>query len=189
VPLTRRSVHNNTFRGRVACYYVRVHSLSNKQLGFFALVIIVIGLILVFLGAWPTEQPQTSTNPTSTSGVRVPPPQPVPTASDTTAAQSPDTFQLLVSYVNSGFEPKSATIQAGETVRFTNNSTSPLWLVSVATAQDPLYPGISSCGASTFDSCGPLQPGQNWQFTFAQKGTWEVGNGFDKSKSASITVQ
>jgi plastocyanin len=174
---------------RCACYYVEVHDLSNKQLILFAIAVVVLGLLLVFFGGWPATRPQISNNPTSSSGVRVPPPQPAPTASDTTAAQSLNTFQLLVSYVNSGFEPQKAAIQAGETVRFTNNSTGPMWIVSVATAQSSLYPGTSPCGASTFDSCGPLQPGQFWQFTFAQKGTWEFANGFDKSKTGSITVQ
>lgn len=167
-----------------------MHKLSNKQLGLFAVVIIVIGLILVFLGAWPGAKPQSSTNPTSPSGVRVPPPQPAPTASDTTAARSSDTFQLVVSYVNSGFEPKSTTIQAGDTVRFTNNSTGELWVAAAAPDSGERYPGTSACGTtSELDSCAALQPGQFWEFTFSQTGTWEFLNNFDTSDTASITVQ
>ena len=183
-------MHNNIFGVRSACYYGAVHNLSNKQLGLFALVIIVIGLILVFLGAWPTVQLHTSTNPPAPVGIRVPPPQPPLTASDTIAAQSSDTFQLLVSYVNSGFEPQSARVQVGDTVRFTNNSTGELWVASVASGSGERYPGTSACGGtSELDSCGALQPGQFWEFTFTQKGTWELLNNLDKSKTASITVQ
>jgi plastocyanin len=184
----RRSVHNNIFWVCCACYYGGVHGLSNKQLVLCAIGIIVIGL-LVFFGAWPSAQPQSSSNPTSQNGVRVPPSRPSPTAADTVTAQQADTFQLLVSYVNSGFEPKSAMVQAGDTVRFANNSTGKLWVAAVAPGSGKRYPGTSACGTSELDSCGALEPGQFWEFTFTQQGTWEFVNNFDKSKPASITVQ
>jgi plastocyanin len=167
-----------------------VHSLSNKQLVLFVVVIIAVGLLLVLFHAWPSASTQTAINPTSPSGIRVPPPQPAPTTSDTVAAQNGDTFQLVISYVNSGFEPATSTVQTGDTVRFTNNSTGQLWVASAPPGSGEQYPGTSSCGGmSALDSCGAFQPGQFWEFTFTQAGTWVVVNNFDKSQTASITVQ
>jgi plastocyanin len=182
-------VHKKYFSLRAACYYGEVHSLSNKQLVLFVIVIIGIGLLLVLFRVWPSATTHTSVNPTSPSGIRVPPPQPAPSTSDTIAAQSADTFQLVISYVNSGFEPATSTVQVGDTVRFTNNSTGQLWVASAPPASGEQYPGNSLCGTSALDSCGALPPGQFWEFTFTQPGTWEVVNNFDKSETASITVQ
>jgi plastocyanin len=128
---------------------------------------------------------QSSGAPTSQTAARTPP----LTASEMVSAQSPKGFQLLFSYVNSGFEPRSATLHAGDTVRFTNNSTEALWVASVGAGGSKLYPGTSNCDGSPFDSCGALQPGQYWEFTFTQKGTWVFINNLDKSKTGSITVQ
>jgi plastocyanin len=167
-----------------------VHTLTNRQLLLLAIVVIVLGLLLFFFRAWPVAQTQPSTNPTLPNGVRIPPPQPAPSAADTVSAQSVDTFQLVVSYVNSGFEPATSTVQVGDTVRFTNNSTGQLWVASAPPGSGEQYPGTSPCGgASALDSCGAFQPGQFWEFTFTQTGTWEFVNNFDKSETAVITVQ
>jgi|GEM_PF-373344 plastocyanin len=186
----RRFVHKKYFSRRGACYYGEVHNLSNRQLILCAIGIVVVGILLVFFGALPVTERQTSNNPISPLGIRVPPPRPAPTSSDTIAAQNGDTFQLVVSYVNSGFEPKSATIQKGDTVRFTDNSTGQLWVSAAPPASGERYPGTSTCGGtSALDSCGALQPGRYWEFTFTQTGAWQFVNSFDKSKSGTITVQ
>jgi plastocyanin len=153
-------------------------------------LLVVAVLALVFVLAFLSEQflPQmrhSSDAPTSQTAARTPP----LTASEMVSAQSPKGFQLLISYVDSGFEPRSATLHAGDTVRFTNNSTEALWVASIGAGGSQVYPGTSNCGGSPFDSCGALQPGEYWEFTFRQKGTWEFINNFDKSKTGSITVQ
>ena len=164
-----------------------MHSLSNKQLGILAAVLIIIAGIALAFGAHHSFQPET-THPTPVVTRQAPPAPPL-TASEMIAAQDPKGFQLLVSYVNTGFEPQNATIKVGDTVRFTNNSTENMWVAAIGTAANPLYPGTSNCSASAFDSCGPLQPGYYWEFTFTQKGTWEFQNNLDKSNTATITVE
>jgi plastocyanin len=165
-----------------------------KQLGLLALVLVVIALVLTLFGAWPSQTSQVENATLSSgsqlgpNGVRIPPPQPPPTPADTVAAQQGENFQLLVSYVDTGFEPQTATIKAGETVRFTNNSTEELWVASDDSGA-PLYPHVQNgCGASALDSCQPLDPGQYWQFTFTQKGTWSLVNNLEKSSGGTITV-
>ena len=109
------------------------------------------------------------------------------TASDTVAALQGDSFQLLVSYTDQGFEPRTATVKAGDTVRFTNNSTGQLW---VAAGGDQLYPAVQNgCGSSALDSCQAFGPGYDWEFTFTQPGTWEIQNNLNKSDVATIVVQ
>lgn len=138
--------------------------------------------------AAPAAQPPAAKTDMTANGVRIPPPQPPPTPADTVAAQQGQSFQLLVSYVNTGFEPQSVTIKAGETVRFTNNSTEELWVAADDSA-GALYPHVQNgCGSSALDSCGPLEPGQYWQFTFTEKGTWSFTNNLDKSNGATIAV-
>ncbi len=143
-------------------------------------------LLIVSFVAWAMLRPASHPD-SSMLAADAPLPQPPATPSDYVAAQNPHGFQLLVSYTNRGFEPKSAAIKAGETVRFTNNSSSDIW---VAAGGEKLYPGgVSDCGSSPLDSCETIPPGRYWEFTFSQQGTWIIVNNLDKSKSVSIRVQ
>lgn len=126
--------------------------------------------------------------PLDESGVRIAPEKPVATASDTIEAQQNAPFHAFVSYVNSGFEPRRSMITAGQTVRFTNNSTHPLRIVSFG---DVLYPADSgTCGPSALDSCRALNPGEYWQFTFEERGTWQFRNSVDQAgEPGEVLVQ
>jgi plastocyanin len=129
-----------------------------------------------------TNQPSTS----SATSVAYVPPQLPPTAADMIDAQPTTGFQYLVSYTDSGFAPTTLQVHSGDTVRFTNNSHAKLW---VAATGDQLYPAVQNgCGSSALDSCGPLNPGEYWQFTFTKTGTWEFYNNLDTSETGTITV-
>ena len=160
-----------------------------KQVGLLVIAVVVLIFFLALLSGWSPLAMQHASTAVSQTSARIPPPAPALTASEMIAAQSPKGFQLLISYVNTGFEPKTTTVHAGDTVRFTNNSTEALWVASVGTGGSQIYPGTSTCGGSAFDSCGPLQPGQYWQLTFTKKGTWKFLNNLDKSNAGVITVQ
>jgi hypothetical protein len=64
-----------------------------------------------------------------------------------------------------------------------------LWIASLASGSRKLYPGASTCGTSELDSCGPLQPGQHWEFTFTKSGTWMFYNNLDKTQTGTIRVK
>ena len=144
-------------------------------LGFFS------GMFDRVLGTTPAAQPLLDKN-----GTRIPPPRPAPRPEDYVAAQPTHGFQLLVSYVGSGFEPSRASIKSGDTIRFTNNSREKLW---VAAAGDHLYPAMQNgCGSSALDSCRALSPGEYWEFTFDKIGTWMFQNNLDKGKTGTVEV-
>jgi plastocyanin len=162
-------------------------SLGKLIFWLVALVVVLFGLIALSAhfamqsgGNAPSAVTQAETS------TRTPPPRPDPTQSDMIAAQT-QSFQLLVSYVDTGFEPQTATIHPGDTVRFANNSSGELW---VAASGGKLYPSVQNgCGSSALDSCGPIDLGRYWQFTFTQKGTWEFVNNLDKTMSGTIEVK
>jgi plastocyanin len=113
-------------------------------------------------------------------------PQP-PTPEEIKVASQP--FALLVSYTDQGFGPPSATIQVGDTVRFINNSSSPLWIAAESSPTDPAYPGTSYCGGSALDTCTELNTGDFWEFTFTESGTWSYQNNLNKSQTGEIIVE
>ena len=155
------------------------------------LVILVVilacwGLLARYIAGPTTQKVSTSSNPAPLNAAYVPP-QPPPTPADTVTALQNDAFQFLVSYADTGFEPRTIAVKKGDTVRFTNNSTTELWIADSGSA---LYPAArNGCGSSALDSCGPLDPGRYWQFTFTQKGTWDFTNNLDKSKTGIVVVQ
>ena len=96
---------------------------------------------------------------------------------------------MLVSYTDRGFEPSNTTIKSGETIRFTNNSSHDLWIAANGTSANPIYPGTSNCGASALDTCKSLKPGDFWEFTFTQAGTWGYQNNLQKNDMATVRVK
>lgn len=113
-------------------------------------------------------------------------PRPPLTASSTIKALTKTRgFQALVSYTDAGFEPKEVTIKAGQTVRFTNNSSHPLRVASKdASVSDALY-----CQRGSFDSCTPIRPQEFWEFTFETSGAWQVTNALDPTSAATVQVR
>ncbi len=110
------------------------------------------------------------------------------TPEEATASQNPKGFQMLISYSDGGFDPRTFTIKKGDNVRFYNGSSGDLWVASDPTA-GPIYPGsITGCGSSAFDSCEALFPGEYYEFTFDLPGTWGFSNKLDAGKSGTVTV-
>lgn len=98
-------------------------------------------------------------------------------------------FQLLFSYTDRGFEPSRATVQAGDIVRFTNNSNKDLWVASIRANGNDAYPGESTCGQTLLDSCKTLKPMEFWEFPLDEVGTWTITNNLHKENQLVLTVQ
>lgn len=99
-------------------------------------------------------------------------PRPAPTPAQTTKALANTTgFQALVSYTDRGFEPRIARIKAGETVRFTNNSSGNLQLY------------ISGSTESA------LAPQEFREVAFDTKGDKAYLNSLDETKSGVVKVE
>jgi len=97
-------------------------------------------------------------------------------------------FELLISYTDSGFEPREAKIRLRESVRFTNNASHRLWVASIG-GEGKLYPGTSDCGASRFDTCRALDPLEFWEITFDARGAWAFRNNVTQEHVGVILVE
>lgn len=155
-----------------------------KQLGFLAAIIIVIAVVVAIFHAWPSSQTAGPSTPTSKL-----PPQTIPTTAQIQQLQNSPAFQYLVSYTDKGFEPQQLTVKKGQTVRFADNSSRQLWVASIGSGGHEIYPGNSSCGGSTFDSCAAFSQGNYWEFTFTETGTWDFQNNAHSSDTGTVVVQ
>jgi plastocyanin len=161
-----------------------MHGLTTRQLVVFATALVVTALIITLFSGLGTRG-----GPTQPAASNAGPPlPPAPSAYALQQLKAHPTFQSLVSYTDSGFSPSVLSVKAGDTVRFTNNSSQQLWIAAIGTGTAAIYPGTSDCGGSTFDSCQPLQPGEFWQFAFTEPGTYDFENNLEPSKSGSITI-
>ncbi len=119
-----------------------------------------------------------------------PPPAPALTPEIIAMLEKSAGFRVLVSYTDHGFEPSTATIKKGETVRFTNNSNREVWVSATDTVTGGVYPGSGNdCGQSVFDSCQTLAPGEFWEFTFDQSGIWGYQNHNTVTDSGAVIVK
>lgn len=164
------------------------HSLSRKQLIMLGIATTLISTMIALFAILtaplqqdPTEAPASVISP-------IAPARPDPRPEDMISAQEGHSFAVFVSYKDKGFEPTEVVIRIGETVRFTNNSTHDLWLAARGASGSKIYPGRSDCGASALDSCKPLKPGDYWQFTFTESGSWFLQNNVDTAATATVMV-
>ena len=156
--------------------YVMNHPRSAIVLSVFALVVIVIGVAALILG-----------RSASVSTPMHQDPRPAPSPEVLAQLATSPAFQYLVSYSGAGFAPLTLTVKKGETIRFTNNSHTDLWIAASGT---PLYPSVQNgCGSSALDSCKPIPPGGFWEFTFNVKGTWMYANTLKQSDTATVVVK
>jgi plastocyanin len=99
-------------------------------------------------------------------------------------------FSALISYTDTGFEPRTLTVSPGSAVRFVNNAMSRLWVASRGASEGGMYPQTNpGCGPSDIDSCGGLQTQDVWQFTFTVPGVWRVTNALNDEHDIVIVVQ
>lgn len=132
--------------------------------------------IVVLIGAWFVYGRSNGTSETATT-------TPVSTVtSNTQATTVPDT--TTITYTDEGFSPVSVTVNAGDTVRFMNNSSGDFW---VATDEHPThtnYDGTATrdhCadGVNTnnsFDQCVRSAPNTSWSYTFEKAGSFDYHN-------------
>ncbi len=123
----------------------------------------------------PTTAPQVSLSEQIREGSALAP-ELSPELSETLAKSKG--FQALVSFTDAGFEPASLTVQAGDTVRFTNNSSENLWIRDANTSQTNA--DRATCESGSFDTCKMLKPQEFWEYTFIAESTWKYGNEFGR---------
>lgn len=105
-------------------------------------------------------------------------------------------IENYVTYDGNNFNPSTITISEGQPVTFINNSESQgMWVASAVHPTHEAYSGTSlneHCGvvgASSFDSCGEIVPGEQWSFTFDQVGEWSFHNHTKAGDTGTVIVE
>ena len=166
-------------------YNVRMSMSRKEKIIALCALLVLIGSIYFLMQAPPAAAPK---NAGTDASVKQLPPPPLTAEMKAVLAKSHG-FQVLVSYTDRGFEPATATIKKGETIRFTNNSSDDLWVAATGTS-GAVYPGKGNeCGQSAFDSCLALKPHEFWEFTFDATGTWGYADNLHKNKTGIVHVK
>lgn len=161
---------------------------------------IIVALILIgggyLLFANKTEAP--TVNPEANGGTSAPLETTNPSAgTDTTQAgvgvsatvTTPHT--VTVTYNGSTFSPASVTIKKGDTVRFIETGTSPMWVTSDPHPTHQGYSGTTvsqhcpDTAGTAFDQCAI---GSSYTFTFEKVGSWGYHNHANHDAVGTVVV-
>jgi plastocyanin len=96
---------------------------------------------------------------------------------------------VTVHMTDTGFSPNPVTINKGDTVRFENHGTKPVWPASAMHPTHKVYPTTGGCLGSTFDSCKGIAVGDSWSFKFDIAGSWNYHDHINATHFGKIIVQ
>lgn len=99
-------------------------------------------------------------------------------AFDQTELEEETVEAVEISYTDTGFVPAAATVSAGDTVVFTNNSLSEMQLGAVSGSEGGLLSDFQQDEA-----------GDTYQHTFTEVGTWPYQNVLQPQHQGIITVR
>ena len=107
-------------------------------------------------------------------------------------SETPQNVQVQIT--SSGFEPKTVTINSGDTVTWINEQENPSWPASAVHPTHTVYPGsgIEKCSTSPdtiFDACSGLKEGESYSFTFTEIGSWGYHDHLRPNWTGKIIVQ
>lgn len=152
----------------------------------------VLIIVIVLIGAWyafakkdmPTAETETGA-PTST-----------PATSDSVpsgASPADDAATVTVTYQDTGFSPGTVTVNAGDTVRFVNQSSRGMWVAADEHPTHTEYDG-TALGAhcplgGSFDQCRSASAGGSFEFTFTKAGTFSYHNHVRAADNGTVTVR
>ena len=99
-----------------------------------------------------------------------------------------NTSEVEVQYTNAGFEPKVITINKGQTITWTNNSSRSMWIASALHPSHNVYPVKSDddCLGSSFDAC---TFDKTYSFTFDIVGEWNYHNHVQAGRTGKVIVK
>jgi len=109
--------------------------------------------------------------------------------------EGPSSSVVRISYTDAGYVPSTITIQRGDTVQFTNESSRKNWPASIVHPTHTVYPGsgLQKCSGSEastiFDACAAHDAGQIYEFTFNEVGEWGFHNHVRSPHFGRITVK
>lgn len=112
----------------------------------------------------------------------------------------------VIEITSEGFSPNELTVKSGESVTWTNKDSKERWPASAMHPTHTVYAGVNydeegsfagSLGCKSegkakdgaFDACVGLKPGENWSFTFNQKGSWNYHDHLVSGNYGKIIVE
>lgn len=113
--------------------------------------------------------------------VRTGEPAPTSAAVPNIAGTAESDITATVIYTDSGFSPQTVEISQGETVRFVNESSRPMWVASNVHPAHNILP--------TFDQFGVSGFGESYEYTFEQSGEWKYHDHVNASEIGTIIVR
>lgn len=152
--------------------------------------IAIIAIVLIG-GAWYMLAAQKAAAPT------VPESAAIGTETGTAPAAGADTdATATITLTDAGFMPSTVTVNAGDTVRFVNQSSRGMWVGSDEHPTHTEYDGTTTrehCadGANTtgtFDQCSAAASGASWEYTFEKPGTFGFHNHVGASNTGTVIV-
>lgn len=151
---------------------------------------VVIVVIIVAVGAW-LAYGRTMTQPTETATTTP------PSALEDTNNSVGSARTISVAYTDQGFAPKTVTLSVGDTITFTNESASEMWVASDEHPTHTNYDGTSTrehCvngtnTTGTFDQCARTGTGTSWSYTFTKAGSFDYHNHARATDGGTIVVQ
>lgn len=157
-------------------------------------VIIVIGggyLLFAKKTQAPVTPPQTATTTVDTQATKPAAATQTTTGTATKPGTVPTSTLKTITYNGSTFSPASVTIKQGDTVKFVDTASAPMWIASNPHPTHTAYSGTSGlqhCPDTTgtaFDQCAP---GSSYTFTFLQIGSWGYHNHLNHGSTGMVIV-
>jgi len=139
---------------------------KNQSIALVA-VIVIVGLFFYFNDAQAPVQQNTQQQSTATLTPPVTEVTPVAPAPKPIVKSAP-VAKNTVSYAADAFTPTTLNVKAGESVKFVNNSTLSMWVMSGPDAYHSEYP--------SFNQERSVGKGGTYSFTFVTPGTYQYFN-------------
>ena len=109
--------------------------------------------------------------------------------------ESSQTSNNTVTLTSTGFEPSTITIDQGETVKWVNEGSRPMWIGSDRHPTHTNYEGRTvsehcengePVSSSVFDQCSR---GESFSFTFEKTGEWGYHNHLASAQTGTVVVE
>lgn len=154
---------------------------------------IAVAVILVLAFAWYAFSAKQAAAPTDTATTTT---ESITTETKELPGTDPE-YAALVTLTDSGFSPVRISIQAGDTVRFLNESSRGMWVGADEHPTHTEYDGTSMrehCAdgqnsTGSFDQCQQAATGSFWEYTFEKQGTFNYHNHVGASNTGTIVVE
>jgi len=174
---------------------------QNSNKGVIITIIVIVIIIILGLLLWKgntsetllpiTENQNATTTETVATSTATSTNQVATSTATSTSQTSTKPKTVTVTYTDTGYTPKSITINKGDTVKFVNDSSGPMWTASARHPDHTLYPEktANDCLGSAFDQCKSVNKGGSYSFTFNQVGSWNYHNHSNSSQFGTVVVK